>query len=323
MLGNRGETRADLPETLDFLERAKPHQYIFSCLSIYPGTHDFQDAERRRLARSRRVYFEGDFQELKVPFDASRTRRACSTTGSRPEPRPAARTTSRTSNECRAVLGRLGDHHAGAPRCRPAPTIREGELEPARIRCAAPSSSATPRRASPTTTWRCIARARGDLDGMKAAVLDRGAKTDPQHQVLIEQRRGGAGPGSRSEGRSATCRSSSWVATTSSCSRSARRQPTLPGPLAEDFADFCGVARARAPAAGAAPRGERSPAPRQRERAYRLPGRSTCACSPEPRSRQPLGFTVSRNSVELLARRLHRRLPGPVSLSSSRRRLGA
>ncbi|HMA92895.1 MAG TPA: radical SAM protein, partial [Polyangiaceae bacterium] len=38
MLGNRGETRETFLETLDFLKRARPHQYIFSCLSIYPGT---------------------------------------------------------------------------------------------------------------------------------------------------------------------------------------------------------------------------------------------------------------------------------------------
>ena len=46
MLGNRGETAETFNETLAFLQKAKPHQYIFSCLSIYPGTRDFDAAEQ-------------------------------------------------------------------------------------------------------------------------------------------------------------------------------------------------------------------------------------------------------------------------------------
>src|SRR5690606_4036665 len=69
MLGNRGETLDTFRETLAFLERARPHQYIFSCLSIYPGTLDFDDAERAG-GLDRRVYFSETFQELKTPFDA-------------------------------------------------------------------------------------------------------------------------------------------------------------------------------------------------------------------------------------------------------------
>ena len=46
MLGNRGETAKTFQETLDFLKAARPHQYLFSCLSIYPGTLDFHDAEK-------------------------------------------------------------------------------------------------------------------------------------------------------------------------------------------------------------------------------------------------------------------------------------
>jgi radical SAM superfamily enzyme YgiQ (UPF0313 family) len=66
MLGNRGETSETFKETLDFLERAKPHQYLFSCLSIYPGTVDFHD---KKLDPN--VYFDSDFQELKIPYDAA------------------------------------------------------------------------------------------------------------------------------------------------------------------------------------------------------------------------------------------------------------
>src|SRR5690606_647850 len=44
MLGNRGETKETFQETLRFLDRALPHQYVFSCLSVYPGTRDFYAA---------------------------------------------------------------------------------------------------------------------------------------------------------------------------------------------------------------------------------------------------------------------------------------
>jgi anaerobic magnesium-protoporphyrin IX monomethyl ester cyclase len=70
MLGNRGETRETFYETLEFLERAQPHQYLFSCLSIYPGTVDFHDAEKAGWL-DRQVYFTERFQELKTPFDAT------------------------------------------------------------------------------------------------------------------------------------------------------------------------------------------------------------------------------------------------------------
>ena len=65
MVGNRGETRETIEETMRFLERAKPHQYIFSCLSVYPGTRDFDDAVEAGWLDGE-FYFERDFQELKT-----------------------------------------------------------------------------------------------------------------------------------------------------------------------------------------------------------------------------------------------------------------
>ncbi|MEO0815509.1 MAG: radical SAM protein, partial [Myxococcota bacterium] len=69
MLGNRGETTETFRQTLRFLEEAKPHEFIFSCLSIYPGTQDFARAEREGWV-DRELYFDEPFQELKIPFDA-------------------------------------------------------------------------------------------------------------------------------------------------------------------------------------------------------------------------------------------------------------
>ena len=53
MLGNRGDTAETFRESLAFLDRARPHEAIFSCLSIYPGTRDFDDAVRDYFARHR------------------------------------------------------------------------------------------------------------------------------------------------------------------------------------------------------------------------------------------------------------------------------
>src|SRR5262252_8019444 len=69
-LVNRSETAETFRETRAFLKRAKPHEVIFSCLSIYPGTRDFDEVERKGWL-DREVYFRGDFQELKTSFDAS------------------------------------------------------------------------------------------------------------------------------------------------------------------------------------------------------------------------------------------------------------
>jgi radical SAM superfamily enzyme YgiQ (UPF0313 family) len=70
MLGNRGETAQTFRESLDFVARAKPHQALFACLSIYPGTQDFHDLEQAG-ALDREEYFADDFLELKTPYDAS------------------------------------------------------------------------------------------------------------------------------------------------------------------------------------------------------------------------------------------------------------
>ena len=70
MLGNRGETSATLQETFAFLRSAAPHQAIFACLSIYPGTDDFQLMQNNGWIDSE-IFFKEDFQEIKTPFDAS------------------------------------------------------------------------------------------------------------------------------------------------------------------------------------------------------------------------------------------------------------
>jgi len=70
MLGNRGETAATFRESLEFVCAAGPHQAIFSCLSVYPGTVDFEFMKKFDWIDSG-IFFTDDFQELKTPFDAT------------------------------------------------------------------------------------------------------------------------------------------------------------------------------------------------------------------------------------------------------------
>ena len=122
MLGNRGETAETFHETLAFLERAKPHQYIFSCLSIYPGTRDFDDAEKagwldresllhRRLPGAedavRRLRGGHAAHERVVPEEQRPARRLPRERGRvRGDPRAARGTTRRTWTARRPTFGK-------------------------------------------------------------------------------------------------------------------------------------------------------------------------------------------------------------------------
>lgn len=181
MLGNRGETRETFEETLGFLERAAPHQYIFSCLSVFPGTADFHAAERAGWLQ-REAYFTEDFQELKVPFDASEEDARLLNAwfgehhGLQDKYAPSV-------DECRAVLGRLGDH---------APAVLDlagahyaaGELDAASLEARRAIELGHPTPGLAYNYLACAAYRRGDLAGMQDHFMA-AAKTDPQHHVLI------------------------------------------------------------------------------------------------------------------------------------------
>jgi tetratricopeptide (TPR) repeat protein len=229
MLGNRGETAESFAETLQFLERAKPHEYIFSCLSVYPGTRDFADAEKSWLDRE--VYFREDFQELKTPFDASEEDTAIMNEWFRDH--SGLRTAYKeTSREFEAILERLGDHHA-AHMDLGAAYADEGRLDDAERHVRRAHELGYPAPGLVYNHLACIAKARGDLDGMMDAFTT-AAKVDPQHWVLIKNvqaarawfKAGGPGKGLPLE---LVLRHDFQL-----LERTA--QPTLPGPLADDFA---------------------------------------------------------------------------------------
>jgi radical SAM superfamily enzyme YgiQ (UPF0313 family) len=230
MLGNRGETRDTFQETLDFLKRARPHQYIFSCLSVFPGTADFHDAEKAGWLK-REIYFTADFQELKVPFDASEEDTAFMN---------AWFATNKGLQdyylegveECRAILGELGDHHAAHMDLGGA-YFREGDLDQAEHHIEKALEQGTPVPGLALNYLACIAHARGDIPAMQDHFLA-AAKRDPQHHVLIQNVQAARawfknnGPARGIPLELVGSHQFQLLERTS--------QPSLPGPLADDFA---------------------------------------------------------------------------------------
>ncbi|HSC89361.1 MAG TPA: radical SAM protein [Polyangiaceae bacterium] len=232
MLGNRGETLETFRETVRFLDVAQPHQYVFSCLSIYPGTRDF-DAAVEQGWLDPELFFREDFQELKTPFDADEeTTRAMNAwfrehkgiQNHYVEDVPAAR----------AILEKVGDYHA-AHIDLGAALYRAGEYERAEHHLLRALELGYPVPGLAYNTLACIAWARGDLEAMQGHFMT-AAKTDPQHQVLIrnvDRVRGWF----RERGPE---RGLPLELTVSHNFQLLERtlQPTLPGPLPPDFADF-------------------------------------------------------------------------------------
>jgi radical SAM superfamily enzyme YgiQ (UPF0313 family) len=230
MLGNRGETARTFQETLDFLKAAAPHEYIFSCLSIYPGTRDYEDAVKAGWLDPK-VYFSGDFQELKMPFDASEADTALmnawfkDNSGLRLAYREGVA-------EYRAILERLGDYHAAHMDVAGA-LYRVGEMEEAERHVRSALELGYPLPGLAHNLLGCIAKARGDVVGMMDA-FSLAAKIDPQHYVLIKNvnaarawfAQGGPAKGARLE---LDARHDFQL-----LERTV--QPTLPGPLPQDFA---------------------------------------------------------------------------------------
>jgi len=181
MLGNRGETVETFRETLAFLARARPHEYLFSCLSIYPGTHDFSDAEGAGWL-SRTSYFQENFQELKVPFDADE---ACTAlmnawfkdhSGLQRLHRPSIA-------ELTEVANRL-DGHPPALVDLASAHFHAGNLDEAErlLNAALDAGYALPGLA--LNYLACIAVKRGDYETMMTLYTE-AAQRDPQHAVLI------------------------------------------------------------------------------------------------------------------------------------------
>jgi radical SAM superfamily enzyme YgiQ (UPF0313 family) len=225
MIGNRGETRETFDETLRFLERARPHQYIFACLSVYPGTRDYDRAVEAGWLDAE-FYFERDFQELKITFDASDEDTGFfrewfkKNKGLREGYRDDA-------EDLAAVLARLGDHPAAHIDLAGA-LYRDGRLQEAESHCERALSLGYPAPGLALNYLACIAARRGDPVRARALLFEATAR-DPQHPVLVQN----AAVVRRSQGSSSALE---LVASHEFHLLERFAQPTLPGPLPEDFA---------------------------------------------------------------------------------------
>jgi len=238
MLGNRGETEQTFRETLEFLDQARPHQYVFSCLSIYPGTRDFQDAVAAGWLKPE-LYFEGDFQELKVPYDADERTTALMNAWFR-EHRGIQNFYREDLAAARAILDKVGEY-PGAHLDLCGAYFRAEDYRAAASHARRALELGTP---VPGLAWNylaVIAQRLGDVEAMKDHFLE-AARTDPQHHVLImnvEKTRAwfrDRGPELGLPLELSAGHEFQLLERT--------LQPTLPGPLPEDFADFDALPRA-------------------------------------------------------------------------------
>jgi radical SAM superfamily enzyme YgiQ (UPF0313 family) len=232
IVGARGETRATFQETLAFLERARPHQFLFSCLAIYPGTLDFDDAEKAGWM-NREIYFTEKFQEYMTPFDASEEDGAffaewfAKNRGLRTMHEPGI-------EECEAILARLPDHHAAHVDLAQA-YGREGRLDDAERHVRRALEVGYPCPGLLHNALACVAYARGDLATV-IAELGEGVRVDPQHPVLLQNHlalQGWLDAGGPASGKPLRLEARHGF---DLLERTA--QPSLPGPLPKDFDEW-------------------------------------------------------------------------------------
>lgn len=232
MLGNRGETEETFRETLDFLARVKPHQYIFSCLTIYPGTEDFQQAEREKWL-DREVYFSQDFQEYKVPFDASDAVTDLLNAWFA-ENKGLQDFYREGIDEYRAILEYLGDYHAAHLDLGGA-YYRDNQLDLAEHHVRRALELGTPVPGLALNYLGCIAFLKGDIAGMQDQFMA-AARLDPQHLVLIENVQA-ARAWFKADGAKRGL-PLNLVGRHDFQLFERTQQPALPGPLPEDYAEW-------------------------------------------------------------------------------------
>jgi tetratricopeptide (TPR) repeat protein len=231
MLGNRGETAETFRQSLAFVAAARPHQSIFACLSVYPGTRDFEELERAGVL-DREAYFTEDFQELKTPFDASAEDTALMSDWF-----------SRHSGiqthfeegvaEYRAILERLGEHPAAHVDLGGA-YYRSGQYDLAEQHLQQALQLGYPLPELVHNYLACIAAQCGDLQRLQQELAR--ALQGPPHPVLVQNLQ----------------TVSAWRARGGKVQQLASRlaahhdfqlleptvQPLLPGPLPEDFTQW-------------------------------------------------------------------------------------
>ena len=208
----------DLPREPGLRRAGPAAPGLFACLSVYPGHRDFHDLEQAG-ALDREEYFDGDFQELKTPYDASAEDTQLMSEWFE-EQRRTARALPTRSDDYRAILGA-----ARRSSCRPpgsggrllprAASSTEAERHAARA-----VELGLPAPGLAHNLLACVAAERGDWqDAVRRLAA---ARCDPQHRVVAQNAarcRAGSSAAGRLRALPALTRRS-----TSSCS-SARSSP--------------------------------------------------------------------------------------------------
>jgi anaerobic magnesium-protoporphyrin IX monomethyl ester cyclase len=231
MLGNRGETATTFRESLDFVHAVRPHQVLFACLSVYPGSRDYHDLVARGELDSE-DYFTRDFQELKRPFDASAE--DTQLLGRWFQRNRGVRELYREGvAEHRSVLARVGEHWgvyldlAGA-------YFRAGELGRSAEHVRRALELGHPCPGLGHNYLACIRAREHDWEGMEREFEL--ALGDPQHRVLALNRRALAAW--REQGGRKSGTEPRLMAGHDFEILERPLQPVLPGPLPDDFAQW-------------------------------------------------------------------------------------
>ena len=181
MAGNRGETLETFHQSLDFIRRARPNQFVFSQLHLYPGTEEFDIFMRHGLV-SPEIFFTRNFfcltcfagdkdDEKHIRKIFKRHFRGPGLLGIR----------------CCGLPGGLdpnaGNAFASCGHCAGLICGKAIRMPPSGI-CTAPSSWVFFCRDWSIILYACIAAARNDIDGSRFH-LDEAFAIHP-HQVVIE-----------------------------------------------------------------------------------------------------------------------------------------
>ena len=265
MAGNRGETVRTFQQGLDLIGEARPNDFIYSILSVYPGTTEFEVLRRAKdyvgarpgphgpelLRRSGGVtaetFFDEDFMQLwALPDMAARNATEMvqwlrANSGLRHFWRPDV-------EHCRAVLRRLGDCHAAHLDLGAAHAFANQPDDAERhVRRALELGYPVPALAR--NYLACIAGQRGDVNGMKAH-LQAALEQDPPHPLLAANLQtltdwlADGGPKSRRP-LNLTMRHDFEIVP-------ADCQPVRPGPLPADICDWPATPRLAPPHAALA-----------------------------------------------------------------------
>ena len=180
MVGNRGETAATFRQSLDFIDRARPDQFVFSQLHLYPGTEEF-DTFQRCGAVSSDCFFSQDFLCLTCfagsPTDERAIRQQLASMAGVQQARRCS------VDDGLAVLARLPDNPlAHADLCRAYLRQQEPDAAAAHLRRAVDLGYCLPGMVHNLSA--CIAAQRGDIDGARAH-LERALRFFP-HPVVVD-----------------------------------------------------------------------------------------------------------------------------------------